>query len=245
MFILQVRNGSSRLPNKMSLPFYYSKTIPEIIISRIKEGFPEIPFIIATTTNNSDDSFVELADKMGIHIYRGSENNVLNRFLGVRNLVSAKNFIRVCGDNPFIDIDLTRQLVENWKDEYDYLTYMIDGKPSMKTSFGFFCEMASFDSLEKTGDLTNDKYYLEHVTNYIYTHEKYFNIKWLDVNSVLEENPYLRFTVDTQIDFEIAKSIFEVLMKQGGSFNYIDAVNYAKYSGLDKLMKTQVLNNQK
>ena len=62
--IIQARNNSSRLPNKLSLPFYKGVGILEILIGNITSSIPSAPVVLATTTLDGDDKLVKIADKM-------------------------------------------------------------------------------------------------------------------------------------------------------------------------------------
>ncbi|MDB4710952.1 hypothetical protein OAF16_04405, partial [Flavobacteriales bacterium] len=101
--IIQARTGSTRLPNKIILPFYKEKGILELIVERINK-YTDIPIVVATTKNPKDDAIVKIASKNGVGCYRGSENNVLSRFIETAKKNNFKNIIRICADNPFLDI---------------------------------------------------------------------------------------------------------------------------------------------
>ena len=79
--IIQARCGSSRLPNKMVLPFYQSQSILSILLSRLKKKITSTPIIVATTTNLKDDLITTICKQHNIPYYRGSENDVLQRFI--------------------------------------------------------------------------------------------------------------------------------------------------------------------
>ena len=89
--VIQARTGSTRLPNKMLLPFHASKGILELLLEKLRNSFNNLPIIVATTTNNRDDVIVELCLKNKIKYFRGSENNVLQRFIDVANKFSLTN----------------------------------------------------------------------------------------------------------------------------------------------------------
>ena len=102
--IIQARTGSTRLPNKIFLPFYKEKGILELIIDRIKNSI-DLPIVIATTEKSKDDKIVELAGEKEIACFRGSELNVLNRYIKTAEKFNFSNIIRICADNPFLDIE--------------------------------------------------------------------------------------------------------------------------------------------
>lgn len=210
--IIQARMGSTRLPNKMNLPFYHSKTILHIIIERLKT-LKDIPIVLATTNNSKDDVLIEYANEQNIQHYRGSEEDVLQRFIDAALLYKVDTVIRVCADNPFISIRLIELLIQEYKKDtqFDYVSFQNkEGVPTIKTHYGFFAELVKLSALKKVAQETSEKLYHEHVTNYIYSHVHKFKIKLLPIP--FQENNQVRLTIDTEDDFINAKSIYEQLM---------------------------------
>jgi len=246
--IIQSRMGSSRLPNKMTLPFYKGKGIFEIILNRLNEAQLEIPIILATTDNERDDCLVEIAIKNNIRVFRGSENNVLERFIKAAEINNIQKIIRICADNPFLDIeDLERQINDFRNIEADYFSYCKNDKtPTILTNFGFWSEAVSLKALKKTANLTDNKLYLEHVTNYIYKHPKEFKLKFKEIDPYFDQNSNIRLTVDTALDFEIAKEVYLSLKKTNSDFDAINIIEFVKSNPQWlKVMKKEIEENKK
>ncbi|MBK8368430.1 MAG: glycosyl transferase family 2 [Bacteroidetes bacterium] len=225
-FIIQARTGSTRLPDKMLLPFYNQKIILDLIIEKLLERFMPQQIILATTTNSKDDLLEQVAIKHRIPFFRGDENNVLKRFVDCADANHVKHLIRVCADNPFLDLDLLCELIESIDyDKVDYASYCINETPSIKTHFGFFAEYVSLEALKKVQSNTNDVLYLEHVTNFIYANPSMFKIYWKHVPSLITENIGVRLTVDTIEDFEACKLIYKSLI-YNQQLNYLNIINY-------------------
>ena len=217
--ILQARTGSTRLPNKMLMPFYEDKCILEILLERIKHEAPLIAdkLIVATSSNKGDDRIEELCNKIGVKCFRGSEDDVLTRFIDAAKSYNVSKIIRVCADNVFLDINLLEKLYEKLdKSTYDYASYCTsDGTPSIRTHFGFWTEGVSLSALEKIREMTNEKLFHEHVTNYIYSNPEQFTIDLQNINETIkdiESHSNLRLTIDTIEDFNISKDIYSYLI---------------------------------
>lgn len=196
----------------MIMPFFNGNTILEILIHRLVEKFNCESITLATTENKSDDSLEKVAEKTGINCYRGDEQNVLKRFIDCADKFKAENIIRVCADNPFLDVELLSALIAFVANEKcDYASYKVNNVPAIKTHYGFFAEYVSLNALKKVARDTSDKFFQEHVTNYIYTNPDGFVIKWMDAPDLISANPDVRLTVDTKEDFEICKSIYSEL----------------------------------
>jgi spore coat polysaccharide biosynthesis protein SpsF (cytidylyltransferase family) len=244
--IIQVRSGSTRLQKKMFLPFFNNKTILEIIIEKILPFFDKTQIIIATTTHNNDDKFEELSIKYGVNIFRGEENNVLKRFIDTSRFFNRNKIIRICADNPFLDIELLTNLLNNVTHEIDYCSYIINDTPAIKTHFGFFSEYLTLNTLEKITKLTKDPLYLEHVTNFIYSTDS-FKIKWIKSPLIIENSTNIRLTVDTISDFEICQKVYsDMYKKYKNKFGYNEIINYTQdETSLNLKMKANIKDNEK
>ena len=100
--IIQARTGSTRLHNKILLPFYGGQRIIDILIGNIKQACADKTIVLATTDRPQDDILAEVAREAGICCYRGDEDNVLDRFIRAAETFNLDRFIRVCSDNPFV-----------------------------------------------------------------------------------------------------------------------------------------------
>ena len=226
-FIVQARSGSTRLPNKMNMPFYKNQSILDIILNRLKTHFKDIPVILATTINSKDDAIVETGKRNQVKIYRGSEDNVLSRFVEASKEFSVKHVIRICADNPFISVRYLEELIEFYKNEkVDYVSFISDsGLPAMKTHYGFFAEITSSKTLETASQKTQDPFYGEHVTNFIYGNPDLFSLNFIKIPSEIE-NANIRLTVDTLEDFTTCQKIYAYLTHQNLSAEPASIITY-------------------
>lgn len=214
--IIQARMGATRLPNKMLLPFYNQKGILELLIDNLKSEFQDLPIVLATTTNVKDDALETLALEKGLQVYRGSEHNVLSRFIEAAAYYNIQNIVRVCADNPFLNINALKFLINEAKsNKFDYVSYCTSNNlPTIKTHFGFWAEVVSLKALKKVAVLTSDPLYIEHVTNYIYEHRELFKLNLIAIQKQVEES-VIRLTVDTPLDFETAKEVYSLAQDKG------------------------------
>lgn len=211
--LIQVRTGSSRLPNKMVMPFDQEFTILEIIVSNLLQCFKPDQIIIATTVNPKDDILEKIAKKLNINYYRGSEHDVLDRFIKAAESFNAVNIIRICADNPLLQVDYVKILVDKYLEQnhqYDYLSFSFpDNTPVIKSHLGLFAEATNISALRKVNTLTDDMFYHEHVTNYMYSNPSIFKIGLLELPEILQQRKDLRLTIDTKEDFEIVQEVFK------------------------------------
>lgn len=111
--IIQVRIQSTRLPGKvlLPLPFLNGKPLIELIIESLKKSTLVNRIIIATSNNKENDIIETIAVENKVEIFRGSETDVLDRFVNVISLYNLDTVVRITGDNPILDHELMDQLI--------------------------------------------------------------------------------------------------------------------------------------
>lgn len=225
--IIQARTGSTRMPSKVVLPFHNAKSIIEILIEKLIRNC-SVPVILATTDSPLDDPLVETASRFPVKIFRGSEENVLDRFILAADQFRYPKLVRVCADNPFLDATSINQLISEFeKEQTDYLSFQFsENRPSIKTHFGFFAEMTTLETLKKVASLTKEKLYTEHVTNFIYGNPQIFNVRFIDAPEIIFHRKDIRLTLDTPKDFELQQKIYADLSAQNGTFDIENIIHY-------------------
>ena len=244
-FIIQARLGSSRLPGKILLPFYENKTILDLLIEKLKKVSPRI--ILATSHSEENVLLKDVALANNIDFFQGSENDVLQRFIDAAEKYKTKKIIRVCSDNPFLDIDSLKQIVQASNSfTGDYMSFMIDGVPSIKTHFGFWTEYVTLDALKRDSISTDSSLYHEHVTNFIYSNPDQFMIRWLPVPPCLHNRQDIRLTIDTKEDFNNAQQIYRALNGFDGVYSIEDIVAFLDKNPLyEQCMVKEIQKNAK
>ncbi len=247
--VIQARLSSTRLPRKILLPFYGTKTILDIIIEKLQSLSQKV--VIATSVNSENDELEQVAHKCGVPCYRGSENDVLRRFIGAARSNGIDKVVRICSDNPFLDLGSMKELLDaasqNETNRYDYISFSINGTPSIKTHYGFWTEFVTLAALERACAETAESIYHEHVTNYIYAHPESFKLKWLPVSENVRKHNNVRLTIDTEEDFDNAKHIYGDLFSALSGYPAIDDVlDYLDaHSEYYNSMKRQIDKNSK
>ena len=244
--ILQARTGSTRMPEKVIRPFFNEKSILDLLIEKVQKL--GVPAVLATTVNPSDNRICELADRHDFPVFRGSENDVLDRFIQGAREHKFDKIIRVCADNPFLDLAGMKSLISAFeKSDADYLSFQLAGnKPSILTHFGFWTEAVRLDALEKAQQLTNEKLYHEHVTNFIYGNPEIFNVQFIQADPLVFSRTDIRMTLDTPEDFKIQQQIFATISKENPNFGIPEIVSWLdRHPEILEIMKNEILKNQK
>ncbi len=199
--IIQARMSSTRFPGKMLLPLA-GKSIIENTVARVLSAKKISKIIVATSDSLSDDPLADVCVKNGIEVFRGSLDDVLDRYYQTAKKYGAQQVARITGDCPIIDpsvIDLVAEAYE--KERCDYIS---TGRIVSTFPDGMDTEIFSFASLEvawKEARLPSER---EHVTPYIWNHPELFKLAEIKNDRNLGQ---VRLTIDEPQDYEVLKKI--------------------------------------
>jgi len=241
--IIQARMTSSRLPGKIIKDFSNNLNMLDMQLQTLQKILNPKQIYIATTTNKEDD-IIETKYQHICNVYRGSEEDVLSRFLDIAKQSEAKHVIRIASDNPFIFFEgITYLLEEHYKKDADYTTFSIEGIPSMLVPCGLYVETISVHALFEIKEKAN-RTEKEHVTYAIYTRLKEeYRVNLINISKVnaLLNNKSLRYTIDTQEDFTFIKNIINALnLHQAIDLNTIKRIiEHSKEHHLLELMQNE------
>ena len=242
--IIQARCGSTRFPSKIFVDLA-SKPLIWHVVNRLKYCTLIDKIIIATTTNQNDDRLAKWAEEENLLVYRGSEVDVLNRYYS-----AAKTFglhgndiiIRITADDPFKEPALIDHIIDVvLKGEADFAYN--NNPPTFPE--GLDCEVFTMSALEKAETSSVDPYEREHVTQYMYRHPELFKGKNI---SQKEDLSYLRFTLDTPIDYQMVQTVYNHLYKDNRIFVLRDILElFQKYPEIpyinSKVPRSTMYNN--
>lgn len=229
--IIQARMGSTRLPGKV-MKDLFGKTVLAHVIERVKQSKEIDEIVIATTTLEKDDAIVKEAKKCGVKYFRGSEEDVLSRYYYAAKENNADIVVRITSDCPLIDPIIIDSIVKFYKEnDYDIVTNAGIDLSQRTFPRGLDTEVFSFKVLEKAFNNAKENYQREHVTPYIYENSNkiYYYKKDIDYSKY-------RWTLDTEEDFQLIKSIYQYLYKGKHDFYLDDILElFNKYPVLVKI----------
>ena len=215
---------SSRLPGKVMLPVV-GKPMLEHLFCRL-QAVPSLDgIVLATTTNPVDDVLVTLADHLGIMVFRGSEENVLERVIGAAEIAKADVVVEITGDCPIIDPDIVEQTIQMFlHHEVDYVSNCdIRSYPD-----GMDTQVFSLDVLKRSAAMTRDRLDQEHVTLPIRRHPNIFSKVHLIAPPSLYW-PDLGLTLDEKDDYLFIKMIFDEIGDENVLFGCGDILNLLRH----------------
>lgn len=220
---IEARMTSSRLPGKVMMPALGRPMLAHLT-NRLK-AVPSIDeIVLATTVNPADDVLVDFANKDGIKVFRGSEEDVLSRVIGAGESAGAQVLVEITGDCPVIDPDLVEQTIQMYfHHEVDYASN------SIASSYpdGMETQVISMVALKDAASRTNDPLDREHVSLYLWQRPKQYRIVHLVAPPSLHW-PGLGLTLDEPGDYLLLSKIIEALAPENPLFSCLDIIRLLK-----------------
>jgi spore coat polysaccharide biosynthesis protein SpsF len=218
--IIQARMGSSRFPGKI-LKKINNISLLELQYRRLINSKKTNKIIIATSNKAIDNCIEELCIELDIPCFRGSENNVLDRYYQAAKSYDIDTIIRSNGDCPFIDFAEIDKLIEIWESnypKYDYISNILEETFPL----GMHIEIFTICALKKALNENLSKEDLEHVTPYLYRNPEKFNL--LSVRNKEDLSNY-RWTIDYPEDLKFVEEIYKRLGTDNSLFSMKDIIN--------------------
>jgi spore coat polysaccharide biosynthesis protein SpsF len=216
---IEARMRSTRLPGKVLKPIL-GRPMLALMIERLQHVWQADQIVVATTDNPADDPIANLAQRLGVRWFRGSEDDVLDRVLRAAQSVNADLIVEMTGDCPLIDPGLIDQMITTFKtNSVDYCANIL----SRTYPRGMDTQVFPIKILAQVSELTQNPADHEHVSLYIYEHPERFRL--LNIASGLPPQVAdLRLTVDTPEDFELVQAIYQELYPINSKFNLSDII---------------------
>lgn len=230
VLVTQARLGSTRLPGKVLLEVNKVPLL-KIHLDRLSESRNVDKIIVATTDNSVDDLIEKLSTEWGYEVFRGSENDVLDRFYNAVKNLYPEWVVRVTSDCPLIDPLLVDKVIKiTQANSMDYGSNVIDETfPD-----GQDVEVCKFAALEMAWRDAKKDSEREHVTPYIRNNSdlKGGNIyKAISIKNEIDFSK-IRITVDEERDFVLINKIIDEL---GPDKSWQEYVNYILTSNLTNI----------
>ncbi len=199
--IIQARMGSTRLENKVMKTINNIPMI-ELLLKRLSKSKLIDKIIVATSKDKKNLSLINHVEKIGFICERGSEKDVLERYLQVAENNLADIIVRITGDCPLVDPIIVDKCIKKFiGSNVDYCSNV--NPPTFPD--GLDVEVIKFSALKKASKESKTKFEREHVTPYIISSEKFSKINFTNDQDLSS----FRWTVDDPEDFEVIKNVFE------------------------------------
>ena len=213
--VVLVRLSSKRLPRK-ALRTIEAKEILLYIIERLNRVLDKSNIIIATSSDIEDDAIEKFARTHHLEVYRGSLNDVSQRFYDAAARAGFDFATRINGDNVFVDINLLTEMIHiAEKNEYDFISNVKNRTYPKGMSIEIIrtSHYAQILSAIKHSD-----YHKEHVTSYLYENEEKGSYKFV-LNNNLPDAAGIQLALDTQEDWVRTEKIIRAFKKHHWEYN--------------------------
>ncbi|MEO6695332.1 MAG: glycosyltransferase family protein [Ignavibacteria bacterium] len=227
---IEARMGSSRLPGKALLEIK-GKPVLQILIERLKRSKYIDEIIIASTTNQLDDSIEDLGNKLNIYVHRGSEDDVLGRVVQAVEAVNGDIIVEITGDCPLMDPEVIDNVVSQYLNnypDYDYVTNIGYIENSVREiPIGMDVRVFTYKDLKQISETTNDPEDREHVSLYFFrTGKDEYKLHNVETPAKWKRDYKPRLALDTTEDLKFIRKIFEGLSKEKTEFGLEDILKY-------------------
>jgi spore coat polysaccharide biosynthesis protein SpsF len=233
--VIQARMGSTRLPGKVMIPLK-GEHVLDRVIERVNSADNIDEVVVATSNKVADDLIADhVRESSPADVYRGSEENVQERFYEALEGQNADIIIRVTADCPLISPEFLDHLVECVsKEDVDYATAALD----RTFPRGLTAEAFTVESFRTVYEEAHEPRHREHVTPYYRENSNQFEIYNVRSEEVFSSNRMidrtdLRLTLDRPEDYNLIRKVynevdFDGLIDLEEVIRYIDDNNLSK-----------------
>lgn len=202
--IIQARLGSTRLPGKVLLDLAGEPMLARVV-DRTRRAQTLDDVVVATTVQPADDVITHLCAERGWPCFRGSEEDVLDRYYRAAQAHQADVVVRITSDCPFIDPGVVDKVVSTFLDaKADYASNCLERTYPR----GLDTEVMTRSALERAWRQATQHYQRVHVTPYLHQNPDLFRL--LSVTNDRDYSHY-RWTVDTPEDLAFIRTVYERL----------------------------------
>ena len=233
--IIQARMSSSRLPGKVLMPLA-NKPVLAHIVERLSYCKMIDKIVVATTNEVSDDLVADYCEYNNIDCYRGSLEDVLDRYYQTAKIHHADPIVRITGDCPVIDPVVVDAVITGYlSGEYD--CYGLGGEfPD-----GLDCTVFSFSAIEKAWKEAKLQSEREHVGPYIENNPHLFRNGALELFQGLSQQ---RWTLDELNDYELLSKIFNELYRLDSPFLTHEILQFIQNNPELLAINEQIVRNE-
>lgn len=199
--VVQARMGSTRLPGKV-LADLEGRPMLAWVLERLGRARTLDAVAVATSTEPGDDPVAELCRRLDVPVFRGSEEDVLDRYAGAARRFRADAVVRITADCPLVDPEVVDRVIERFRDAgADYASNTLERTYPQ----GLDVEVFRREALERAAREAREPWERAHVTPYVYRHPEIFALESVTHDRDLSRH---RWTVDTREDLELVRALY-------------------------------------
>lgn len=220
--IIQARLSSSRLPGKILCPLA-GEPLLGLLVGRLASAQVD-EWWLATSRERSDDVTAAWGESLGMRVQRGSVDDVLSRFTAIIRERQPNWIVRITADDPFVDGAIVNRLLGALPDAEKSASLVgYDGEvPVFPLGYGAQLARASavVDSEDEIPD--EESFHRSHVLTWLRVHGQNHSVSppknW-------PRRPDWRWTIDTELDLQMARRAFALFGSRAVEIGYCDMVD--------------------
>jgi spore coat polysaccharide biosynthesis protein SpsF len=217
--IVEARFASTRLPGKVLLPIVGNPMLA-LMIERLQRARTIDEIVIATSANPADDAIALLATDMGAHVFRGSEEDVLDRVVKAAQSRDADIIVETTGDCPLIDPGIVDKVVGDFlMGGADFVSNVLPHTTPRGTDVRVFWAK----DLAEINVRSQDPADHEHVSLHFWEHPERYRCRNVETD-LPEAAAHLRLTVDESADLELVREVYQRLYPSNPAFTLADVL---------------------
>lgn len=218
--VIQARMGSSRLPQKVSLPLAGKPLLIRMYERVLRSKFIG-KLVIATTIESADEPLLKLCEEHKINYYRGHPTDLLDRHFKVALELEADAVVKIPSDCPLIDPGVIDKVLEYYLQNVDKFDYVSNLHPPTYPD-GNDVEIMSITALRTAWENASREFEREHTTPFIWENPDKFRIGNVEWETGLNYSMSHRFTIDYLEDYLFIKAVYDELYKANPNFSLED-----------------------
>jgi spore coat polysaccharide biosynthesis protein SpsF len=200
--IIQARMGSTRLPGKVLMDLG-GETVLARVVRRLRRATLIEEIVVATTSSAADRPIVRECQRLSVRVFRGEENDVLDRYYQAAQWISAEGIVRITSDCPLIDPEITDDTIRAFLERRpDYASNALQRTYPR----GLDTEVMTWEALARAWQEARLSHQRAHVTPYIYENPDRFDI--LPVKGEADYSSH-RWTLDTAEDLAFVRAVYD------------------------------------
>jgi spore coat polysaccharide biosynthesis protein SpsF len=225
--LIQARRGSSRLPDKVSFDLC-GRPLLVRQVERVQRAKLVGRVAVITTTDASDDALVELCQRYGIEVFRGSALDLLDRhYQAALHFGETEGVVKIPSDCPLIDPAIIDKVLGVYKEtagQYDFVSNL---HPATYPD-GNDVEAMTFAALETAWREAQRPLEREHTTPFFWENPERFRLANVTWETGLDYSMSHRLTIDYPADYEFIKAVYEALYPTNPNFGLDEILTLLK-----------------
>ncbi len=220
--IIQARMGSTRLPKKSLMPLA-GRPLVDHVMERAKKSRLITEVVMAIPGTPDNEPIAERAKLQGVDVFRGSENDLIDRYYRAAVQYKADIIVRICADNPLIHPSEIDRMIQYFLDhDFDFCSNV---GPVMGNNYpdGLGAEVFSFKALEWIHANVTDPHCREHPHENFYRNKDRFNLGTVPCPGELA-CPDIVLDINTREEYDFISKLFTDLQKPGELIHIMDII---------------------